>query len=115
MKIKVRQNTFEKIVCVGRIKTIALIVCVADYYGGQDVYVYYKDGGFKAVENSKRMEYIGYPQVLYCVDAGVDYLKPFFDSVSNTLDISKLDAASDVREMYSEWLETRKREGESYD
>lgn len=106
MKIKLKQDGTIKTVAIGRIKSVALIVVVADS-DSQEVFVYYKDGGKRLVEAEDSLVAFGYPQILYCVDAGIDYLKPYLDKEVNTLDITNINQYTSVETKYEDYLRSR--------
>ena len=105
MKIKLRQAGREKTVAIGRIKTVALLMVIADD-ATQEVFVYYKDGGKREVTAPYSLTEFGYPEILYCVDAGIDYLKPYLDKETNTLDITSFNAYTHVESEYSDYLKS---------
>lgn len=106
MKIILKQDGSIKTFAVGRIKSVALIIAVADE-DSQEVFVYYKDGGKRVAIGCDRLIGIGRPQILYCVDAGIDYLKPYLDKKTNTLDITSFSTYTDVEVEYAAYLKSR--------
>ena len=106
MKIKLKQDGAIKTFAVGRIKSVALIIVVAND-DSQEVFVYYKDGGKRVAIGWDRLLGIGLPQILYCVDAGIDYLKPYLNKETNTLDITSFNTYTNVESEYAAYLKSR--------
>lgn len=106
MKIKLKQDGTIKTFAIGRIKSVALIVVVADD-DSQEVFVYYKDGGKRFAVADCSLIGIGYPSILYCVDGGIDYLKPYLDKETNTIDITSFNTYTNVESEYAAYLESR--------
>lgn len=106
MKIKLKQDGTIKTFAIGRIKSVALIVAVADS-DSQEIFIYYKDGGERVIEAEDSLIGFGYPQILYCVDAGIDYLKLYLDKETNTLDITDITQSTNVKSKYEFYLRNR--------
>lgn len=106
MKIKLKQDGIVKTFAIGRIKSVALIVVVADK-DSQEIFIYYKDGGERILKAEDSLIGFGYPQFLYCVDAGIDYLKPYLDKETNTLDITSFNTYTNVESEYAAYLKRR--------